>query len=236
VSKVVQSFASDLFQMTNDAEVDMGNIENALNSLKSSFSGTTAPSAEQGQLWYDTNRALLRHRGAVSNWRGVIAGSGAFKIWVYANATEEGFTEDTDCADCVIAVKGGSQAYNVTGGDGNPKGVWAITGLTKDAHTHSTPVHIHTMDKDSMLETRAKCDSSLAVVLLIDQGPDATGLLSSNRTGAPATSNNQVWSVKKTTVSGGSGTSGGQSTPGVTSAGTWRPQAAVGIMVYPALV
>jgi hypothetical protein len=87
---MVQSFAGDLFAMTNDAEVDMGNIENALNSLKSSFSGTTAPSAEQGQLWYDTNRALLRHRGATSNWRGVIAGSEDFKVWVYADATEEG--------------------------------------------------------------------------------------------------------------------------------------------------
>jgi hypothetical protein len=207
--------------MTNDAEVDMGNIENALNSLKSSFSGTTAPSAEQGQLWYDTNRALLRHRGATSNWRGVIAGSEDFKVWVYADATEEGYDEDISCADCVIALKGGSQAYNATGGDGTPRSTWL-----QPSHTlldAEIPKHTHVIPSGGAHEHSLHTGVA---------GSGTTALIQGD-------TDNDTWNVNFTQSDAPHvHTTNEQATgDGAHNHGTsWRPRGAVGIMVYPKAV
>ncbi len=214
---MVQSFASDLFAMTNDAEIDLTNIENAINTLKSSFSATTAPSAEQGQLWYDTNRALLRHRGAASNWRGVIAGSSAFKIWVYANEAEEGFTEDATLFDSVLSLKGGDQAYDVVGGDGVKRGGWPITGInTEGVHTHTGPSHAHVVNVNPNLGTdfRAVDDFGSGDGRFLDRGGYHVHALDNN----------------------GSGNTGAGVAHTHSQNGNWRPQAAVGIMVYPATI
>jgi len=223
VSKVVQSFASDLFQMTNDAEMDMTNIENALNSLKSSFSESTAPSAEQGQLWYDTNKALLRHRGATSNWKGVIAFEddanylNITKIWVYANNAEEGFSEDTDCEDSVLGLKGGSQAYSTVGGDGTPKGAWAISGInTEFSHTHTGPNHLHSVGAGLNTGTY--------------------GAVGPGQVGAGQGSSSGSLTHGHTTLYAGTGATGGGSAHTHSQNGNWRPQAAVGIMIYPKII
>ncbi len=218
---MVQSFASDLFAMTNDAEVDMGNVENAINSLKSSFSGSTAPPAEQGQLWYDTNRALLRHRGAVSNWRGVIAGSVAFKIWVYANATEEGFTEDALLFDCVLSLKGGAQAYNVDGGDGIKRGTW-----TQPSHTlldAEIPKHTHPIPSGGPHEHEVYVGGGGSGGIALLKGP----------------ADDEVWTVAYTKSDGGHTHTTSEQATGDGShqhGTTYRPQAAVGIMIYPAAI
>jgi hypothetical protein len=69
------------------------------------------------------------------------------RIWIHENVAPLGWEIDTDCADQLLAVKGGVGAYNVDGGSIN-KGVWeyiSVAGhiLTTDeipAHTHVAPI------------------------------------------------------------------------------------------------
>jgi len=62
------------------------------------------------------------------------------KLWFYQNTAPSGWTIDTTPADAVLAVKGGSGAYNVSGG--SQAGTW-----TQPDHTLTTaeiPAHTHT--------------------------------------------------------------------------------------------
>lgn len=63
------------------------------------------------------------------------------KLWFYQNTAPSGWTIDTTPADAVLAVKGGSGAYNVSGG--SQAGTW-----TQPDHTLTTaeiPAHTHTL-------------------------------------------------------------------------------------------
>lgn len=232
----MQNFASNLFEMTNDAENDMTVIENALYSVKSSFSGPSAPSAEQGQLWYDTTRSLLRHRGATNNWRGVIAGSASFKIWVYANAAEEGFDEDVTHGDRVIALRGGSAAYSAWGDQSG----WQITNLSSGyesshyhSHTHLWFKFIGGNNDDKIYDASGNPISPSSVPRDASYGkysvhgdgsyPDNGGY---DMASFGADRGTDIDSTPATTAHNHTVTH----TPG------WRPQAAVGIMVYPKAV
>jgi hypothetical protein len=56
------------------------------------------------------------------------------KVWIYADSSggvPTGWTHYSTAADCVIGVKGGSNAYNVTGGTGTLYGTW-----TQPSHSH----------------------------------------------------------------------------------------------------
>lgn len=53
------------------------------------------------------------------------------KMYFYQNVAPSGWTIDATCADALLAVKGGSQAYNVDGG--NQAGTW-----TQPDHTLTT--------------------------------------------------------------------------------------------------
>jgi len=59
------------------------------------------------------------------------------KMYFYQNTAPTGWTIDGACADALLAVKGGAQAYNVNGG--NQAGSWTLAGLTADAHKHDLP-------------------------------------------------------------------------------------------------
>jgi len=63
------------------------------------------------------------------------------KIWTYENTAPTGWSIYSTVLDCVLAVKGGSDAYNVTGGDGAEYGT---TWSNLKAHTHTGPNHQHT--------------------------------------------------------------------------------------------
>ena len=74
-----------------------------------------------------------------------LSGAGIFpsgtKLWFYQNTAPSGWTIDTTPADAVLAVKGGSGAYNVSGG--SQAGTW-----TQPDHTLTTaeiPAHTHTL-------------------------------------------------------------------------------------------
>ena len=58
------------------------------------------------------------------------------RMWLYEDAAPTGWTHMASVADRVIAVKGGSNAFNVVGG--NQAGTW-----TQPNHTHSGPSHNH---------------------------------------------------------------------------------------------
>jgi len=64
------------------------------------------------------------------------------KMWFYQNTAPAGWTLDGTPSDDLLAVKGGSAAFDANGGTG--AGTWTVAGLTKDAHTHTGPSHTHT--------------------------------------------------------------------------------------------
>ncbi len=70
-------------------------------------------------------------------------------MYFYANTAPTGWTIYNTVEDCVLALKGGSQAYNATGGDGAEKGTWQQPDhtLTVDeipAHSHTLNTHTNT--------------------------------------------------------------------------------------------
>ena len=58
------------------------------------------------------------------------------RLWLYEDAAPTGWTYLASVADRVLAVKGGSNAFNVAGG--NQAGSW-----TQANHTHTGPSHTH---------------------------------------------------------------------------------------------
>lgn len=66
-------------------------------------------------------------------------------VYFWEDTAPTGWTIDATCADCVLAVKGGTQDYNVAGGT-KAASSWTALGIeTESAHTHAGPSHIHTM-------------------------------------------------------------------------------------------
>ncbi|MHC4639665.1 MAG: hypothetical protein ACYTBV_19530 [Planctomycetota bacterium] len=58
-------------------------------------------------------------------------------VWMYLNTAPPGWKALATGADMVLAVAGGSDAYNVNGGNPDSEATWTISGLTADSHTHS---------------------------------------------------------------------------------------------------
>jgi len=136
-----QTFTDDCFAGTHVAQTDMGNIETNFATLKSNFSGSSAPSNPvPGQIYFDTTQKLLHFRNqADDDWLGLIPGDTDQKLWIYRNDTVDGMAVDSSVTDRVLAIKGGSNAYNVNGG--NTAGTW-----TPVAHTlaiSEIPSHDH---------------------------------------------------------------------------------------------
>lgn len=128
----------------NQYDTDLNNVRAMFETLRTSFSGSSAPSnASEGMLWRDTNKAVWKARAA-SAWRGLMHGDVNQKIYVYRNNALEGWVIDTAVADTVLAFKGGSTYAN----GGALAGSWAISGLTAaTGHTHSISsdgAHSHT--------------------------------------------------------------------------------------------
>lgn len=127
------------------------------------------------------------------------------KIWIYENAAPTGWTLVAAAADAVLAVKGGSNAFKVNGG--NQAGTW-----TQPNHNHTTPNHSHPLASD------APASYFVSGVDCIKKG----NYIFSPFAGGEAS----VEKLKWNTTSSGSGTSGGSAT-----ANTWRPLAQVGIII-----
>lgn len=130
---MAQNYADDTYGDTHSYSTDLAQIENNFAAIKSTFSGASAPSnAVAGMLWMRTGGTGdgLRVRDTANNaWHKVLTGSAALKIWAYINAVDEGWKIDATITDRVIALKGGSNAWNVNGG--------TLAG------THTQPNHDH---------------------------------------------------------------------------------------------
>jgi hypothetical protein len=131
-----QVFTDDCFETAHAGEVDLQAFKDNMAALKSSFSGTGAPSNQvPGQIWFDTTNKLpkIRNNGDTA-WLGMMAADNLHKLWVYRNTAPDGWAIDSSVTDKVLALKGGY--YGNTGGTG--AGSWAQSG-----HYHGLGGHVH---------------------------------------------------------------------------------------------
>ena len=99
-----------MFAGGHDGMTDLQNMENNFQTLKSMFSGLTAPSSPVPfQPWGDSTKKLLKYRNPGDTaWIGVMAADVTKGIWFYVNSAIDGWTVNPYVYDSVLAVKGGS--------------------------------------------------------------------------------------------------------------------------------
>ena len=207
-------FYEECYALGDNVNENMVKIENNFNILKSNFAGLGAPAnTTVGMTWYDTTNKIMKMRdSADANWLCLLPGDANQKIWVYRNDVIEGMVIDDSVTDKVLAIKGGSNAYNVDGG--NPGGTW-----TQPNHTHTGPNHRHNMNSHTHTGTTGEPDTTLTV-----QG--GTGALTVHHQHKHTVTTGEP-SEAKTEFSGTGATGGGA------TANTYRPAAAVGTLQYP---
>jgi hypothetical protein len=132
-----QTFTEDCFAVFHAGLTDLQNMENNFLALKTLFSGSSAPANSTGGMpWFDTGKKILKLRNSTNGaWLGLMSATTAPRFWVYAHNAEDGWVVETTVSDRVIAIKGGSQAYNATGG--TLQGSWTISGTTVVGSTHN---------------------------------------------------------------------------------------------------
>jgi hypothetical protein len=139
-----QSWTADSYRYDHVGTTDLQNMENNFAALKSMFSGAGAPSnAEAGMPWFDTGQSILKIRNAGNSaWLGVMYGDVNQKIPVYRNSAPDGWAIDSSVTDRIIALKGGTAAYNTNAGA--VAGTWSQgTHIHTMTHNHTVPVHNH---------------------------------------------------------------------------------------------
>lgn len=216
---MAQNFTDDCFSGSHGAQSDMQTVEDNFGCLKSSFSGNSAPSNPvAGMDWYDTAKKVRRTRNyANSGWFGLMHADNSHAIYVYRNDTPEGWLT-RDVTDRVLAVKGGGQAYNVSGGTN--AGSW-----TQPDHNHS---HAHSFTL-SVANLPPHVHRQRGRVSEIDPSGPSAGI--KHQSSGLAT---YVSTSTDDTASTGSGTTVSTSTDSNANASpnTWRPAAAVGTLQY----
>jgi len=221
-----QDWNTDVYDKdARTADVIMQDVEKMLDTLQSSFSGGSAPSNIVAFMpWGDTAKGLKRRNIGNTAWLAILHGDANQKMWVYRNDTCEGWVIDATVTDRVLAVKGGSNAYNVNGGVA--AGTWTQPGHTLAAteipdHAHSGTVDsdgAHTHDVNTFIIGGAEDNQ----VQQIDDGTDSTDAA------AAALSAGAHTHSFTTDTDGGGDLSHNHGT-------TYRPAAAVGTLQYPDL-
>jgi hypothetical protein len=232
---MAQSWTADTYAAGHVAATDLGNIETNFATLKSLFSGSSAPSnTVAGMPWFDTNKKLLKIRNnADSAWLGVLYGPSSLKVWVYANSANDGWAIDSGVTDVVLSLKGGSQAYNVAAAQTagtwtQPDNAWSHS-HTVDGHTHSTPNHKHHVPIYEV-------GGEIYFYPAYGSGSDSAGANNWNKITVDSTYSTSSFNTAKT--SGENGGNTGSASPGTDSqsapdSSAWRPAAAVGTLQYP---
>lgn len=146
-----QDWNNNTYLSSDQITVNMQDIEDNFACLKSMFSGTSAPSDPvAGMTWfYTTNKIPKIRNNANDAWLGIMQGDASHKIWVYRNTAPDGWVVDSAVTDVILAIKGGAQAYNVSGG--GLAGSWTWPSFTLSAaelppHTHGAAAnHQHAL-------------------------------------------------------------------------------------------
>lgn len=224
-----QSWTDDVFATDHQGTTDLQNMENNFAALKSNFSGASAPSnVVAGQFWYHTSKGMRMRNSANSGWLKSLHGDSDLRTWFYRNDTTEGWVIDSSITDRVLAIKGGSLAYNVNGG--NTAGSWTISGMSaanESSHIHATGNHSH---KWYDLVTGAADKDGAGTPLSATGGKDYPHVVTSSDN-SDAGPDQDLY-----TDSQGGNTGGGSvHTHTLSQDAGWRPAAAVGTLQYPDL-
>ena len=223
---MAQTFTDNCFIAAGVAQTDMQNIETNFAAIKSSFSGTSSPSdVVGGMLWHDSTARKVRNY-ANTGWLISLLGDASQKMWVYRNDTCEGWLIDSSVTDRVIALKGGSNAYNVNGGVTG--GTWTQPNHTHAAGSILTAAHVHQVYEDNAGSSNAQTYDSSGVIqsmpAALNQGTEVRIVRAS---GTTAIGIGDLY-TKAYPATATTGTSGNGAT-----ASTYRPAAAVGTLQYP---
>ena len=175
------------------SETHINNVEDAIEALEAKVGADS--SAVATSLDYLVKNLITTNR----------------KMWIYANAAPTGWTIYTTAADCVLAAKGGANAYNVTGGDGTLYGTW-----TQTTHNHAWWYH-YTQPVSANDYTYDVNGTSFQI---------ATGIKSAGYWGIQVGGNNAT-----AVVAPSGGGTGILYTDKTGTANTYRPYAAVGIVI-----
>jgi len=134
-----QTFTDDPYEQSYVADTSLVNYENNDLALKSMFSGAAAPSNLVAFMpWGDTAKGLKRRNNDNTAWLVILSGDANQKMYVYRNDTCEGWVIDSAITDRVLAIKGGTEEYNINGGNTSSWANWDHT-LT----IAEMPVHNH---------------------------------------------------------------------------------------------
>ena len=122
----------------------------------------------------------------------------------------------------MLAVKGGTGSYNVTGG--SAAGGWAITGISVATHYHSVAAHNHVI----IAGTGAYGFDVNGNYIGMTRGTSTSAGRLRVTTGDDYLYNNLYTDIE-------AAFSTGSTAPAATGSGLWRPAAAVGTLQYPDL-
>jgi len=220
-----QNWTDDVYHINKNAGTTLEELEINFLTLKSMFSGTTQPNIGTlyaGHPWFDTSHDLLRIKNNAGTWLGVMYGSSTTPIWMYVNEAPVGWTLKSGApSDCIISIKGGSQSYNVSGG--NTGGSWTQPNATLTVN--QIPSHEHygfANHQASVQDLNQRMSYNPAIAddyMAVNTTWSADGAMEI------CTGHSYVPSRGKVGPTGG-GLSHNHGT-------TYRPYAAVGIMVHP---
>ena len=225
----MQTWTENSYAIDHIVNTDMVNIEANLTTLKNAFSGTTSPAAiVAGQIYFNTAKKIHHFLNASETTLLVLLpGDSSTKIWQYRNDATPGWVIDNSVTDKVLAVKGGSAAYDVNGG--TTGGSYVLN------HTHTVSNHTHTGATHKHLTPfSATFGGSIKGMYPAPEGSSDSGEISYKYSATGGTSYDSVISRYYTynATPGTVGSSGAGSTS-IGGSTTFRPAAAVGTLQYP---
>lgn len=218
-------------------------LEDFRDDIDTNTSGVAANLAAIGTN--DTDIAALQARDTADEQK-LYAPTG-LTIWIYNPSGEipTGWSAKAGPADCLLAVAGGAQAYNVAGE--NLAGSWTPTGHTHTgpSHTHTTPdiAHTHTTPAHALtsaeLPSHAHTEKYYALYSGVGLGSDGAfqgyGVAASiTTTSSGLTGSNNAHAHGNTGSAGSAGVTGAEGTGATgssTDPSTDRPYAAVGLLI-----
>lgn len=213
-----QNWTTNVYDLDHVVNTDMTNVEDNFATLKNSFAGVASPTATvAGQIYFNTSKKIHHFLNATeSDFLGLLPGDLNTKIWQYRNDATPGWIIDNSVTDKVIALKGGSDAYDINGG----------TSGGDYNHTHTISNHTHTSAEHKHL-------TAIAIGGAIKESPPG-GTLSQSVTMKYISMNDgtasRYYTYTDNTTPDATGSDGGGATGG---SSTTRPAAAVGTLQFP---